>query len=291
MSSAAASQIPLEKTIVLSVPAKGMDDEAGLRASLVTSGRGVRVLLCIREGVDQSLAASVATSLAAIGIETQILLHAQAQGWAPALSSSFAPLMPAANCIEFALALSSFASKSMLPTTAGAMCTQFRTRSRAVGHACPSPEPQHHQRTDPAQPGWLADRRSMFGRLEQAVLEAFAFGWSGWSKEGRAESAKRLKQCFQQGWTVEPYFAPDEWRQVAPDLATLEASPFVRQFDAMDRSALFGSYIHRDLIWVTYFGAAFAVLAAVAGHSRKSGPGGACCAERSNSWPCSLCSA
>ena len=33
----------------------------------------------------------------------------------------------------------------------------------------------------------------------------------------------------------------------------------------MDRSALYGSYIHRDLIWVTHFGAAFAVFAAVAG--------------------------
>jgi hypothetical protein len=34
----------------------------------------------------------------------------------------------------------------------------------------------------------------------------------------------------------------------------------------MDRSALYGSRLHRDITWITHLGAAFAVLAAVAGH-------------------------
>ena len=125
---------------------------------------------------------------------------------------------------------------------------------------------------DPERPGRLSNRQWLLGRLEQTIIEIFAFGWRGWDKEGRTESTTRLKQCFQSGWKARPYFAPEEWRKIAPDRSTLEAaSPIATHFDAMDRSALFGSHIHRDLIWATHFTAAFAVFAAVAGFLWKSG--------------------
>ena len=165
MSSAAASQIPLEKTIVLIVPAEGMDDEAGLRASLVTPGRGVRVLLCIPEDVDPSLAASVAKSLAAIGIETQILLHAQAQGLGTGAFELRAPAdMSGNDQIEFALALSDVvlnvdASEPQLERSGDKV---FRNRS--FGSASRSLDLfQSRSITsglDPEQPGWLSDRQS-----------------------------------------------------------------------------------------------------------------------------------
>jgi len=275
MSSAAASQIPLEKTIVLIVPAKGMDDAAGLRASLVAPGRAVRVLLCIPEGAEQSLAASVATSLAAIVIETQILLHAQAPGVGTGAFELHAPAdISAADQIEFALALSDVVLKvdDSEPQLERAAQSLQKPVVR-LGEPLPRLFPSRSitEGLDPERPGWLSNRQSLLGRLEQAIIEIFAFGWRGWNKEGRTESTKRLKQCFQSEWKARPYFAPDEWQQIAPDRATLDAaSPIATHFDAMDRSALFGSYIHRDLIWATHFAAAFAVFAAVAGHLWKS---------------------
>ena len=259
------SQIPLEKTIVLIVPAKGMDDDAGLRASLVTPGRGVRVLLCVREGVDQSLAASVAKSLVAIGIETQILLHAQAQGLGTGAFELRAPAdMSGGDQIEFALALSDVvlkvdASEPPLERAARSLqkpVVRLGEPPPRLSRAAASPA-----ETIPSGPaGFRTDNRYWDGSSRRLLKYSLSDTPCGWDKEGRTESTKRLKQCFQREWKVRSYFAPDEWQQIAPDRATLDAtSPIVTQFDAMDRSAVYGSYIHRDLIWATHFTAAFAV--------------------------------
>ena len=275
MLSAPPAQIPLEKTIVLVVPAEGMHDEARLRASLVSPGRAVRVLLCVSEDVDPLLAASVAKSLAAIGAETQILLHTQAQSLGTGAFELHAPAdMSRNDQIEFALALS-----DVVLNTQGSdphlvkVAELLRKPSIPLGNPVPVvfQDASITRELDPEKPGWLSNRRSLFGRLEQAILELFAFGWRGWDREGRAESAKRLKQCVRSDWKVRAYFAPEEWRQIAPDRATSnEPSPIDTHFEAMDRSALYGSYIYRDLIWATHFAAAFAVFAAVAGHIWKS---------------------
>ena len=275
MSSTTPAQTPFEKTVVLIVPANGMDDEEALRASLIHSDRAVRVLLCVPEGIDPALAASVAKSLVAIGVETQILLHAPAQSPGSGAFELRAPAdMSRVDQIEFALALSDVVlnvddSEAQLERAARSL------QKPVVRLGEPTPvlfqELSITHGLDPERPGWLSNRRSLFGRLEQAILELFAFGWRGSDREGRAESAKLLKQCFQGEWKVRSYFAPEEWRQIAPDRSTLdEASPIVTHFDTMDRSALYGSYIHRDLIWATHFAAAFAVFAAVAGHLWKS---------------------
>ena len=275
MSPTPPAQIPLEKTIVLIVPATGMDDEARLRATLIMPGRAVRVLLCVPENIDPSFAASVAKSLSAIGAETQILLHAKAQNSATGAFELHAPAdMSHNDQIEFALALS-----DVVVSTRGSDPQLVRVgellRKPVVPLGNPVPvvfqDPSITRELDPENPGWLSSRRSLFGRLEQGILELFAFGWRGWDRQGRAESAKRLKQCFRSEWKVRSYFAPEEWRQIAPDRAmTEEPSPIDTHFEAMDRSALYGSYIYRDLIWATHFAAAFAVFAAVAGHIWKS---------------------
>ena len=175
MSSAVASQIPLEKTIVLIVPAAGMDDETSLRTSLVTPGRGVRVLLCVSEDVDSSLAASVAKSLATIGTETQILLHAQAPGLGTeAFELRAPPDLPPNQQIQFALALSDLvlivdASKPELKEA-----SDRSQKSARFGEPLPELfQPSSVTRgLDPQRPGWFSDGRSTsFGRLEQAILE------------------------------------------------------------------------------------------------------------------------
>jgi hypothetical protein len=51
------------------------------------------------------------------------------------------------------------------------------------------------------------------------------------------------------------------------DRAALDSGrPIVAAFDRLDRSAVYGAYIHRDLALAVYLAAAFAVLFAVAGH-------------------------
>ena len=51
-----------------------------------------------------------------------------------------------------------------------------------------------------------------------------------------------------------------------------DSAPIVARFEALDRSALRGSYLHRDLIWFVHLGAAYAVFLAVYGeiaHARE----------------------
>jgi hypothetical protein len=105
----------------------------------------------------------------------------------------------------------------------------------------------------------------MCGRFEQFLLELFAFNWRGRKERGIAESWKRLRKCIGLAWAPGSYFAPPSWPAMEPDRSVQEPSEIIACFDALDRSALYGSYIHRDLVWFEHIGAAFAVLAAVAG--------------------------
>jgi hypothetical protein len=137
-------------------------------------------------------------------------------------------------------------------------------------------------RLDPEQPGWHLLLRWGWGRLEQFCLELAAFNWQSptydrWQSsehDGVAKSLGSLRACLP-GWELnhKAYFAPEEsgnnWKPLAPDRAALDTtSPLVASFDRLDRGALHGSYVHRDLAWVGYAAAAFAVFFAVAGHTR-----------------------
>ena len=109
--------------------------------------------------------------------------------------------------------------------------------------------------------GWLAFGRCAFGRLEQAVLEFLAlFRWDGEDRENR------LLRSFRLRWRPTSHF-PACWQQSCPDeLAASKHSRLARCFEVMDLSALYGSYIHRDVTWAAHFGVAAAVLFAVLGY-------------------------
>jgi hypothetical protein len=126
----------------------------------------------------------------------------------------------------------------------------------------------HH--LDPEQSGWHRALRRYWGRWEQFYLELFAFNWKGRQHGGIATSSRRLRGClFSRKWEHTPYFAPEtpeSWKDLAPDRAAIDpTTPIVATFDRLDRSALHGAYIQRDLAWATHLVAAFAVLFAVAG--------------------------
>lgn len=104
------------------------------------------------------------------------------------------------------------------------------------------------------------------GRLEQLVFELGAFPLR--FDRNAMKSLGRLSKCFSpRGLRPKPYFGPEDWEKKS--LAKSEgdgSSPIRRAFERFDRSALYGSYVHRDVIWYTHLLAAFAVFAAVAGH-------------------------
>lgn len=119
---------------------------------------------------------------------------------------------------------------------------------------------------DPERPGWHAWGSPLFGRLEQAVLECLAFNWLG-EKGGARHSYGQLHRCIRRAWRPGAYFAPEAgWRERNLDEAGVDPqAPIIAGFAMLDRCAVYGAYIHRDMIWIMNFGAAFAVFAAVAG--------------------------
>lgn len=125
-------------------------------------------------------------------------------------------------------------------------------------------------RLDPEQPGWHRVSRCFWGRPEQFLLELAAFNWQGRRHDGIAKSSSRLRACLPgRKWQHTPYFAPEHpksWKHLALDRAAVaDTRPIVASFNRLDRSALHGAYIHRDLGWTACLAAAFAVFFAVAG--------------------------
>jgi hypothetical protein len=243
-------------------------DLAGVRATLAGPPRPTRVLLCLTGNAGHELAAT----LAELRLDFQILLSAAAAR--PAIK---APCLRAPSGMsgddqnEFALALCDVALVASKSAEHPLVRTAVKLgKAVVVGDPLPvlAAKTLAHG-LDPESHGWRI-RRRMNGRVEQAILESLAFAWSGWTWAACADSLKRLRRCAAPGWRPGPYFAPDrapdDWRLLCPDRTAIEASaPIVAGFEAMDRSALHGSYIHRDITWLTHFGAAFAVFAAVAG--------------------------
>jgi len=135
------------------------------------------------------------------------------------------------------------------------------------GHGLPS-LPQINSVTrdlDPQALGRFPWRRHLVGRFEQLVHELLAFRpFAG--HESFSERSEGVRRCFRRAWTPTGYFAPNVYRRWAPDPKSFnEASHLIERFEALDRSAVLGAYVHRDLAWMTHFGAAFAVLSAVVG--------------------------
>lgn len=261
-----------EKVVVLIVPEalRGLPDAALLRATLFSSSAPISVLLCITEAADRALVAAVT----GLKLETQILLAPEVE--APATSAFILRAPPgttASDQLEFALALSDV----VLVATASVEGKFIRLAEDlgkpliVAGTPLPATATlvSATRRLDPDVPGWHAWGRSIAGRLEQVVMELLAYNWLG-EKAGAAESRKRLRKCIGSGWRPRSYFAPDAWRDLAPDRTINDTSKIAVCFDALDRSALYGSYIHRDFAWLEHLGAAFAVVVAVTGHLLRS---------------------
>jgi len=243
-------------------------DPVALGAALAASSKKLRILLCLTEPAGLPLA----TALDDAGVKTEILLGPALD--APVTKAFVLRAPPGTSAtaqMEFGLALADvvLVASSSDDTPLSRAAAKFGKPAFVPGTplpAIPSAASVTH-RLDPKLPGWHSWGRCVFGRLEQTILELLAFNWLGRAAHGAAESRKQLRKCWRRSWRPGAYFAPEpEWRNVAPDRTAVDpSSKIVACFDALDRSALYGSYVHRDLVWIEHFGAAFAVLAAVAG--------------------------
>lgn len=120
-------------------------------------------------------------------------------------------------------------------------------------------------RLDPLAPQRTRHRHYFSGRLEQFSIELL--GLLVPQEDSFRVRLKRVADClrFNGVWGPKSWF-PRDCENYAPDARAYEASsPLVTRFVALDRSAVLGAYRHRDLTWIAHFGAAWAVLAAVAG--------------------------
>jgi len=261
------------RIVVLVAPEalEGLYDETQLQATLAQSPDAVRVLICLPQSPEQFLV----SMLEGLGVEMQILLGPTVD--APHTSEKVlvvralpAPSPDDQN--EIALNLS-----DVLLVAASSKQRKKSRQSKLIKTAIDLKkptivpgEPLPNLRSVPGaldslDPNLHAWSRRCVGRLEQWIMELLAFAWVGWTREGLCESDKKLRGCLGTSWNASAYF-PKGWQTLAPDTAAVDSSKLVECFEAMDRTALHGSRIHRDLIWVAYLAAAFAVLLAVTGH-------------------------
>jgi hypothetical protein len=242
-------------------------DVGKLRDSLIRTDRSVRVLF--RVATQDQLPSALEFSQGAI--ETQLLLgHGITP---PAGLSAFAcwPAGGTANELdEFAFAMADVVVVDPSKATA-----KRARRAKELGKPLIEPgDPLPFMSAvdsvtlgldpDADRPRWRG--RCFFGRPEQTMLELLAFNLSDGHPGGRAGSWERLRSCLGRNWRPRAYFVSADCRDVAPDLAVIDpASSLVRHFEGLDRSALYGSYMHRDQIWAVHALGALAVFAAVAG--------------------------
>ena len=237
---------------------------AGLLKPLVEA----RVLLCLTDNGGHALA----HALAHHNIQTEILLGSGLdKPDTDAFILSVPPGTSHTDQIEFALTLSDavVVAPGFEQTTLSRKAKDLDKQVIAPGADPPlaASVAEITRGLDPDVAGWHSRGRRIFGRLEQFLVEALAFNWKGRKNGGFAESRKKLRRALHRSWRPGSYFAPDGWEKLAPDPTARGVDcKLASCFDALDRSALYGSYIHRDLIWIAHFGAAFAVLFAVAGH-------------------------
>lgn len=266
-----ASSLPTKQdeigVVLLAPEVLGHLDAAAL-ACLLKPLAEARVLLCLTDNSGHALV----HALAHAEIQTEILLASGLDK--PDTDAFILPVPPGTSHVDqfdFALALSDVVvvAPGCEQHTLSRMAKELDKQVIEPGAAPPLAPPvvEVTRGLDPDVAGWHSGGRRFFGRIEQFLLEALAFNWKGRKNGGPAESWKNLRKCLHRSWRPGSYFAPDKWKKLAPDPTARAANcKLASCFDALDRSALYGSYVHRDLIWIAHFGAAFAVFAAVAGH-------------------------
>lgn len=248
-----------------------------LRKTFDETAADKRLLVCIPD--PNSSAEALLSTLKGLGVEKQFLLgheveKPQTDEFVVKAPPGIRREYPAGgdqdrdDLIEFALALSDVvlvSSGNEHKQWAQYASNKLNKTLVTVGSSLP-PIPLDTvdvtKNLDPEIPGWHSWGSCAFGRFEQFWLECLALcGWGDGKKRKH-----RLRRIFGR-WYPDPYFAPGAWQDLCPDKAAVESpSELIRSFNAMDRSASHGSYIHRDVTWITHIGVALAVLSAVAGY-------------------------
>jgi hypothetical protein len=233
------------------------------------AGCPVRVLMLVSDEDGLELAQQLSNA----EIDVELLLASDVADPHPGLNfARMPPQSKPADRDEFGLALSDVILAD--PANAG---YPLARRAAALGKPVIAPGtglpafPQSGSVTHELDPTTLSRhkwRQHFAGRLEQAFLEVLALRLFRGGDGKLSDRLKQLRRCFRTDgkWCPSSYFSPEDCANLVPDPETFDPrSPLVTRFDVLDRSALFGSYIHRDLAWAAHLGAAFAVLAAVAG--------------------------
>jgi hypothetical protein len=217
----------------------------------------VRVLMLVSE----TSGLEFAGELAASGAPMELLLGADVQGDPPA-GVRFARMQPDSkpnDRDEFALAMSDvlWAHPS---TCAHALVRRAEELGKPVvapGGGLPilPPVASVTQGLNPhLDDGGRRWHCLCFGRLEHVIIACLGWNWT------------LLKRGFRRGWFPPAYFAPEACEKLAPDPDAMKPDAVLpKRFAALDSSAVLGANIHRDVAWALHLGAAFAVLAAVAG--------------------------
>lgn len=243
----------------------------GLGKTLGAVPGAVRLLVCNPEGPAEPLV----SMLAGLPVDIQILLgHETDKPQTDALVVRAPAEMSKNDLLDFAFALCDvvLVGKGYENRRSARHASQKLGKPLiTVGSALYSPSPAVVDAAKDLDPDLHPWERRIFGRVEQGILECLAL--IGWGDEKVRRN--RFWRSFGPDWGPNPYFAPATWESLCPDKAAVEkASPLVRCFDAMDRSASYGSHKHRDVAWIAHFGAAGAVAFAVAGYvAGRLGPG------------------
>lgn len=259
-----------ERIVVLLLPeALGSFSDTALLAKTLKSRPSVRVLLCLPDASGHQFAGM----LEELGVETEILLGDGATP--PSAKQSYVLSAPPGtkndDLVELALALSDAVLVPSLDDE-GRLCrgaTRLGKQKVVPGASLTASEAfvSVTSYLDYEVPGLHSRGRRVFGRLEQFLLDLFAFNWLGKDQDGIKKSLERLRRCRRLDWGPKVYFAPEDFEKWTPDnLARDPDAKIVERFAAMDRSALYGSYFHRDITWIVSFLAPFAILAAVIGY-------------------------
>lgn len=229
-------------------------DPAHLLQPLKDHKGRVRALIYSRDHVDAAFAAGL---LKADIPHDWLLGNDEALGLHGVRSTMALPGGHAQDAEELALAMSDVIIAPR-PASNATLLIRAKDLRKPV---CQPGEPLPSLASLPPATGWLDPLHqhwkhkktilSLTGRFEQFLLEILAL--QGWA---------RIARCFKSGWTPKAY-VPASWETLPQDRRDNER---LRQtYEAMDRSALLGSYLHRDIIWIEHLWAALAVLVAVAG--------------------------
>ncbi len=264
-----------------------------LLAAIKRQGRRVRVLMRINSDtpVEVDMQFRLANDLRANGVEIEILLAASVARWEDATlpitcmprASNNEDAIAEADAVALALSDVVLADPQQLGEPMARQAVELGKEVLKPGAHLPmlSPGASVTECLDPDSGYWRRPFRYVFGRLEQGLIEILTFDSCFLRPSVIPKRWKGLWNSVRPGRRPVSYFPKQECGPGSPDRkAHDQASPVIERYELLDRAALFGSYIHRDQIWIAHILAAGAVFAAVkgtieilGGHGREAAGG------------------